>query len=263
LAEVFLDDRRKKIEFLHRYGEIVPGLEYETISAKLAGEPDPPTNMRSVVNPEFLETEIIFILDTSDSMSGAPLDQSNEFMVINTESFKRLREMLADEQLLVHEDEQPFRIGMTKYSVNPERVTKLDEPLSERKQLIMLERGSMVGGGTDEVEAVKSEYKELTLEKKNVIKIVFLLTDGHGNREGIAPIMRQIESDDEVIFMVFAVGNNVDEVAIFESYIGPLRDKRQGKNIFAFAARDPKTVIPHGIEFLRREVWRKRDQMGM
>ncbi|OGE31915.1 hypothetical protein A2631_02215 [Candidatus Daviesbacteria bacterium RIFCSPHIGHO2_01_FULL_44_29] len=254
LADIFLDDRRKRLEYLRREGEVVPGLEFETIAALISGELDPETRMIEVRNPEFLETELEFIVDTSGSMYGRPLDKSVETMVIVTEAFKRVRESLEEEQLLNPESEQPFRVGVTKFSTQPERVTRLAEPLNDKKQLTIIEGVSEVGGGTEETGAISQVYEELTLNRNNVIKLMIVLTDGAGNREGLRLLMRQIEDDKEVVFMAVGIGTGAE--GIVKSYIDPLKD-REG-NVFGHAAKDPDKILEPVLQFLKREVGKRK-----
>lgn len=256
LAEIFLDDRRKRLEYLRREGEIVPGLESETIVALLSGELDPETKMIEVRNPEFLETELEFIFDTSGSMGGRRISNSVDAAVIVTESFKKVRESLDDESLLL-EGEQPFRVGATSFSTIPVRITTLEEPLDDKKETTIIEKASMIGGGTDETSAVKQTYEQLRLGNANIIKIITLFSDGQGNRAGLAPILRQIEADDQVIFLVVAYGSTPeDSKAVAESYLSPLQN-REG-NIFSILAPDPAQGIPRILEFLKREVDKRR-----
>lgn len=256
LSEVFLDDRRKRLEYLRREGEIIPGLEYETISALISGELDPDTKMITVRNPEFLETELECVNDTSGSMSGERLEKSIDLEVILVEAFKKVREDLAGEDLLL-EDEQPFRVGVIKFAASPERVTKLEEPLSDKKELIIIDKVSKSGGGTDETEAIQEVYKGLTLGKGNVIKMIIVLSDGEGNKEGVAPIIRQVEEDDQVIFLIVAMGKTLEEGDdVAESYIAPLRDKN--KNVFGITAVEPAEVLPQVLDFIKKQVEQRR-----
>ncbi|MDO8618644.1 MAG: vWA domain-containing protein [Candidatus Daviesbacteria bacterium] len=256
LAEVFLDDRRKRLELLKRDGEIIPGLEYETISALISGELDPETKMITVRNPEFLETEIEFIQDRSGSMGGDRLEKSIDMTVIITEAFKKVKEDLEGEDLLVL-GEEPFRIGETGFSVNPERIVKLEDPLNDEKELTIIDKASQVGGGTDETGAIAEVYQGLTLGKKNVIKMIIVLSDGEGNRAGLVPIIRQVEEDDEVIFLAVAMGKSKEEGDdVVESYLAPLRDKN--KNIFGITAVDPADALPQVLEFIKKQVEARR-----
>jgi hypothetical protein len=257
LAEIFLDDRRKRLEYLRRSGEIIPGLEYETVTALLSGELDPDTKMEVVRNTEFLETEVEGIVDRSGSMSGDKLDLSVALFVILVEAFKKVREDLAAEDLISPLDDQPFRVGATAFETTPERITKLDEPLSEQKELLIVDRLSEAGGGTEETGAIKQVYAEMKLRKGNVIKFIVVLTDGQGSREAVAPIMHQIEQDDEVVFLVVGLGDDdASAQAIVDTYIRPLRDRE--KNIFAVAAPTPQMILPSVLDFLKREVGNRR-----
>lgn len=257
LAEIFLDDRRKKIEYLRRQGEVVPGLEFEHVNAILSGDLDPQTKMELVRNLEFLQTQLEFIVDTSGSMSGDKIEKSIDTTVIITEGFKKTLEDLDAEGLIIPDDEKPFQIGVTKYSTEPERVTKLEDPLDDRKEVTIIDKLSEVGGGTEESGAFKEVYEQLRLNTGNVIKIIVVFTDGQGNREGVAPIMKQIEDDNQVVFLVVGFGDNKEDAdAIVDSYLAPLKDKNQ--NVFGFATDKPETALPYALEFLKREVNKRR-----
>ncbi|MFC1721980.1 hypothetical protein ACFL0Z_03670, partial [Patescibacteria group bacterium] len=82
LADVFLADRRKYRVHHRRSGEITPGLEYETVAAIAGGETDPATRTDIKQHPEFLETEVQFVFDTSGSMSGYRLESSIDLSVV-------------------------------------------------------------------------------------------------------------------------------------------------------------------------------------
>lgn len=257
LAEVFLDDRRTKMEYLRREGDIVPGLEYETIAAQISGETDPQTKMSVVRNPEFLETQLEFIVDTSGSMSGNKIDRSVELLVIITESLKRVRELLQNENLLFPESEQPFQLGVTKFTTEPERVTKLKDPLNDKKEVDIIDRVSQVGGGTEESGAIKSVYEEMKLGKKNAIKIICMLTDGQGNRDAVGEILQQIEKDKEVVFLAVGLGDNKEDAdAIVQTYVEPLSERES--NVHGFPAERPEDALPGVLEFLKREVNKRK-----
>ncbi len=259
LAEIFLDDRRAKLEYLKREGEIVPGLEFETVAAILSGDFSPETNMKTVRNPEFLETELEAIVDTSGSMGMSnKIERSVELLVVLTEAFKRVREALAAEDLLM-DNEEPFRLGVTKFADKPERVTKLLDPLTDEKEIKIVEHVSEVGGGTEETEAFKEVYSELKLNANNVIKIIFVLTDGVGNREGVKPILHQIEDDNEVIFLAIGLGDNQEDAdAIVRTYLEPLKNREA--NVYGFGVDNPEKALPLVLDFLKREVAKRRGQ---
>jgi uncharacterized protein YegL len=256
LSELFLDDRRKRLEYLMREGEIIPGLEYETVAAVLSGEVDPQTKMREIQNPEFLETEIEFVVDTSGSMSGIKIEESIKMMVIVVEAFKKIIEDLRNEDLLI-EDEKPFRIGVVKFSTIPERVSRLSEPLDDRKELTIIDKVSEVGGGTEETGGLREAYESLKLGKDNVIKMIFILTDGAGNVEGVRPIIQQIEKDDKVIFLAVGLGDKEgDGNAIIQTYLEPLKSREA--NVFGISADDPKEIMPKVLQFIKREIEKRR-----
>ncbi len=257
LADVFLDDRRKKIEYLRREGEIVPGLEYETIAAEVSGETDPQTRMGIIRRKEFLETEIEFIIDTSGSMKGEKINRSIDLTVVITEALKRVRELLSAENLLVPDSEEPLRLGVTKFSNHPKRVTKLVEPINDRKQVNIINEVSQVGGGTEESVGIKRVYQELKTNQRDTIKIICILTDGQGNRSAVEPIIRQIERDKDILFLAVGMGDSKEDAdAIVATYVSPLHGKEG--NIHGFSAEKPEQALPAVLEFLEREVNKRK-----
>lgn len=256
LAEIFLDDRRKRLDYLRREGEIIPGLEYETVVAIISGQVDPETKMRNIQNPEFLETEMEFVVDTSGSMSGAKIEESVKMMVVTIEAFKKVMEDLRNENLLLG-DEIPFRIGVTKFANEAERVSKLAEPLDDRKELNIIDKVSEVGGGTEETGALREALESLKLGKQNVIKMIVALTDGAGNVEGVRPFIQEVEKDGEVVFLAVGLGDEHNSAeGIIQTYLEPLKDREA--NVFGIAANNPKEILPKVLDFLKREVNKRR-----
>lgn len=232
-------------------------MEYETIAAIVSGDLDPETKMKEVRNPEFLELEMEWIVDNSGSMAGNNIEKSIDLLVIIVEAFKKAKEDL-DAENLVAMDEQPFRLGATKFTTRPWRVTNLEEPLSNEKELRMIDEISQIGGGTDETEAIQGVYREMTLNKRNVIKLIFVLSDGYGNKEGVVPIIRQIEEDDEVIFLALGLGENQEEAqGVVDTYVKPLL-RAENTNVFGYATEDPNQMLPYVLEFLKKQVENKR-----
>jgi hypothetical protein len=257
LSEIFLDNRRKRWEYLKRSGEVVPGLEAEYVGAILSGDLDPDTKMELINNPQFLQTQLEIIHDTSGSMAtDKRLEKSVETTVIITEAFKRVLSDL-DAEGLVMQDEHPFQIGVTGYSTISTRITKLEEPLSDAKELKIMQGLAEARDGTDETGAFTEIHESLKLGEPNAIKIIIVFTDGQGNREKVAPIMRQIERDDQVVFLVVGFGNDAeDSQNIVDSYLAPLNDKN--KNVFGFASPNPADSLRFTLDFLKREVDKRR-----
>ncbi len=258
-AEIFLEDRRKRIEYMKREGPVTPGLEFEDITARASGELDPDTKMQLIQNLEFLETEVEFIVDTSGSMAGERLRAIVDLMVVLVEAWKIVKQDLEDEQLTVG-DEEPLRIGATKFAASPKRITKLEDPLNDHKEIQIVDQCLYGGGGTDETGAITVVYQGMKLGKPNVIKIIAVFTDGDGNREGLHPIIQQVEEDDLVIFLVVGIDNDIAVAqAIADSYLAPLRKGKGQTNVFAIAADTLTMVMPGVLEFLKEQVEKRRD----
>ena len=222
--------------------EIVPGLEYETVAALVAGQPDPDTKFMSIQWPEFLELEIEWIADNSGSMQGEPVAKSVALMVVVTEALKQVRDSLAADGL-VEENEEPLRVGVTKFSTKPERVSELKELLTAEKELKIVDRVSMTGGGTTETESLEGVYKGMQLRAGNVLKIVIMLSDGQGDREGVWPIVRQIEDDDEVIFLAVSLANSDEGQAIIDTYARPLIKDPENTNVAVMHCRNLEELL--------------------
>lgn len=259
LAEIFLDDRRQRIEYLQREGIIVPGLEFETVAAVASGEQDPETRMKNVSNPEFLETELEFVVDKSGSMSGEKMKKTIELLVVLVEAMQRVKETLAGENLL-SENEDPLRIGLTSFDTESHRITPLEDTVDDRKEVKIVSALSNPSGGTSETGTITTTYEELRLHSPYVLKIIVLETDGAGDGEAVAPIMMKIGEDDQVVFLAIGLGETDEDAnAIVSTYLDPV--KQRDKNVFAMAKTDVSTLIPDVLDFLKREVERKRNQL--
>jgi len=259
IADVFLEDRKKKMIYGMREGEITPGLEVEYVSAVFSGDVSPKTHMKQKQHPDFLETEIEFIQDGSGSMSGEPIRKCVELQIILAEAFKKVRETLAAEQLLDPEEEQPLRIGSTKFETHAERIKKLEEPMNDEMEMKLVDELTKGGGGTDEEEALETVYGELTLHQKNILKIMVILTDGEGNKEAVQRIMQQIEDDKEVVVAVVGLGSGAKSV--ISAYTAGLREGDES-NIHAFEEEDPADMLPDLLEFLKQQVQARRRYMS-
>ncbi len=260
LAEVFLEDRRHRTVFMRREGEVVPGLEYETLAALASGQTDPDTKFRAERFPDLLELEVEFIVDTSGSMMGEPIRESVELVVVVTEGLIRIHQLLSDENL-VREGEYPFRIGGTKFSVGSKRVTSLEEPITVEKLIRMIDQFSMVGGGTSESKTIEKVYNELKLHSFNVIKIIVLLSDGCGDMNAVWPIMQAVEKDKKVIFLAVSVGSTDNNSELIKTYAGGLREGLEDSNIAVIDGKNVKDVLEEVISHIEREVWKKKREL--
>ncbi len=243
-------------EYGQREGDITPGLEYEHISELKSGNPSPKTHSRRVRHPDFIETEIEFITDVSGSMSGEPINKSIEMQVVLCEAFRRARETLAGLQMLTPNEEEPVRMGATKFETNATRIKKLDAPNSVEAQLAIIENLKHGGGGTNEEEALEGVYGEFKLRKANVLKIIIVLSDGEGNRDAVRRIMAQIEDDNEVVLAAVGLGSSAKSVV--DAYTGGLRLDLADRNIHGFEKEDVTTLLPDMLEFLKTQVRARR-----
>lgn len=254
LSEILIDDRSYKTKYMQREGEIMDGLMAETYGELLSGNDEPETMMRQVRNPKFLQTEMEFIVDVSASMTGAPLERSKELLIILTEALQEVRDTLEGQQLLSPDDEQPLRLGATSFSDVTRRITTLEEPVSDKKQIQIINGLSQIGGGTEETEAISGIYKEMALHTDNVLKIMVVLTDGHGNRDKLQSILQQIQEDDSVVFLAVGLGTGAE--GIVDSYVSGVRQGNQS-NIFGFAADAPEDALPFVVEFIKQQVHKR------
>lgn len=253
--EIFVDDRRKRLEYLKREGVVTPGMEYDYVSGVIHGELDRPVHEKMVQNPEFIEVEIEFVQDCSGSMSGEPIRQCVELDVILGEAARLAHDELAGQQLLSSNEENPMRIGVTKFETTAERVKKLEEPMTDEIEMKIVDELTKGGGGTDEEQALTEVYGELKLHDKNILKIIVIQTDGEGNRGAVQRIMQEIEDDDEVIVAVVGYGSSA--AAVIDAYLGAIKRPNNG-NIFAINAENPSTARPQILEFFKARVRERR-----
>jgi hypothetical protein len=259
ISEIFLDNRRKRLEYLHREGEIIPGLEYETIAAMLSGETDPRTRMRYVRDPQFLESELEFIVDTSGSMAGEKIRASIAMFVITVEAFRKVREDLEAEKLLQSDAEQPLRIGVTTFKTTPHRVHELDEPITEERELEIIGYLSNATGGTSETETIAEVYRQLSLHRKNIFKLMVVLSDGYGDGKAVHPILEQLNEDQDVC--LFAAGLGRDAKGVVETYLKPFEGETHA-NVGGVVAHDPTDAIDPFVEFLKRQIVRRYGELS-
>jgi len=188
-------------------------------------------------------------------MAGEPMRQCLELNIVLAEAFKKIKQSLADEQLLYPAEEDPLRIGVTAFETKAERIKKLHERMDDQMEMRIIDELTKGGGGTDEEQALSEVYGELTLHKKNILKIMVILSDGEGNKEAVARIMQQIEQDNEVIVAVVGLGSGAK--AVIEAYSAGLRRGDQS-NVRPFEESDVRDVLPDLIDFFREEVQKRR-----
>ncbi len=142
--------------------------------------------------------EMVFVLDTSGSMNGPPIDASKAFMR------HALQNLRADDYFRIIQ----FGDTASEYSANPVRATKqnLDDGLSYVE-------GLYASGGTNIPLAVSQAFS--APEEINTMRIVVFLTDGYiGNESSVLQQISGIIGDARIY--AFGVGSSVNRFLLSE-----------------------------------------------
>ncbi len=160
--------------------------------------------------------EMVFVLDTSGSMYGEPMEASKVFMQY---AMQHLREK--DYFRIIR-----FGNNAEEYSHQPVRAT-----LANVQQGLEFVSALNAGGGTNIPAAIKQSF--IAPPKDNVLRIVVFLTDGYiGNEMEVLKLVKENIGDARIY--AFGVGSSVnrfllDEMALagrgFARYIDPTEDR--------------------------------------
>lgn len=258
IAESFLTQRRAKIEHNRLEGFIEPGMEGIDFAEVSAGNMDARTRFISTVAPEFLQTEMEFLFDTSGSMQNERLEFSRIACIIISRAFERVKKALQDEGLLNPDEEDPLRTGIVVFTTHTLRVKKLDEPTKDNTLAQMIEQTGRVSGGTDDAAAIEALTTEFKMRDDRVLKFLTIFSDGEGNQDGVQHIMHLIEKDPSIVVLVVAMGANQDAVAA--TYGSAARE--QGKtNVFVVQGDNISENVEKVAKFLKRTIREKAESL--
>tara|TARA_R110000751_G_scaffold10055_2_gene37288 strand:+ start:124525 stop:126762 length:2238 start_codon:yes stop_codon:yes gene_type:complete len=175
--------------------------------------------------------ELIFVLDTSGSMSGAPLRASQVFM------HEALKNMRPDDHFRI----LSFADTTSQFASNP--IAATPDNIQEGLRYVS---GLTAGGGTQMNDAIRNAFTSAPLD--DAMRIIIFLTDGYigGDREVIATVAQQIGN---ARLYAFGVGSSVNRFLLegmANEGRGYVRYIEPGELAFEVAetfARDLKTPL--------------------
>jgi len=228
-----------------------PGREVETYERIMSGEYRPRTQIDRRCKKYPRSVQLYKLIDTSSSMI-TDMEGTLAFYLIVTLAIEGVQDELYknanlyDVKKLVH---NPVEIELTGFASHPTLII----PLAKNLDKTTIVRGfqyihDTTGGGTDDARALKFEYSRMALQKRDVLKILSMITDGGGQGKAVEPILRQIEEDPGVYFIVNGVGSGAGFVKRFYA------EKFRPAHHFHVYAEESATVelaIPKLIHFIQ------------
>ena len=193
------------------------GREGEAYMRALAGEESPPTDLNTVLARSPKTLQLYNLIDTSGSMSW-DLGGTLGFFTIFSQAVLNIHEELkkrAGQYDLSLVSGAPLQVEMTGFDSSPKLIFPLTEDVTKKKLVQgyrTIKERTIRGGGTNDERALKFEYNRMKIKDPTCIKVLSMLTDGGGQGDGIEPILRQIEEDPSIYFMVNGIGEHGDLV---------------------------------------------------
>jgi len=209
IAEAMREERRARLGLTERTGEITPGLEAEALTAAYAGEFDERVHMRIEESTRCSRVRLLFVVDVSGSMSGAPIEASRAAFVIINEAFAEARALL-DGEALVAEDEEPIEVGLLAFASGTELVHPLGAPLDERAKFTTL-HALRAGGGTNDYDALERAVREVeeraASAPEEFVDLVLVFTDAEGDEANVRAFCDRIRATGKVSLAAFGFGS--------------------------------------------------------
>lgn len=235
---------------------VTPGREVETFHRLRSGETRPSTMIgrKYVLHPKTLQ--LYKLLDTSSSMDE-DLEGTLGFYTVVTKAAFNIQEELRtnaaqyDLKRLVN---APVELEITGFAGNPFLIIPLTPNLNIKdlaRGFVHIVETTRRGGWTDDARALEFEYHRMRTKDPRTLKILSMITDGEGRGSGVEPILRQIEEDKSIHFMVNGIGKNGD--AIVEYYLQKFRPA-YFYHVFAAASQTVEEAVPKNIAFIENSI---------
>jgi hypothetical protein len=260
LAESFLSQRRAVTEYHRLEGRLTLGMETFAIAEARRGNDEAMVHEAEVQASDFTSTDVELLLDTSGSMQGGRLEIGLAFTVVLQEAFKKVQQMLRDEQLLRPEDEQPLRIGSAGFTDTPYRVKKLSEPLTDKSLAQLIHQANTRSGGTDDAAAIEALSTEFKKNSEATLKFLVIISDGEGNPGAVQSIIDSIEKSDDMLVVVCGLGS--DPQSVIDTYDSMLKGKGIS-NVLPLVGDSVKEILPELIKFLKKKIADKTNKMSV
>jgi len=254
LVKFILRDFKKHNVRGQKEGSMIgPGREAETYQRLLNGETQPSTYIDRKNHPSPRSLQLYNLVDTSGSMIS-DLEGTMAFYEIVTLAVHQIQDELrrnASRYNVRKLEQSPVEIELVGFDWHPQLIISLARKLSMHEIMQgfqYLHDSTIDGGGTDDARALKFEHNRMKLHKRKVLKILSMITDGGGQGDRIEPILRQIEEDPSIFFIVNGVGAGAGMVKKFYS------EKFRPAHYFHVYAEESGTVeeaIPKLINFIQ------------
>lgn len=259
LAKFVLQDFRHGLIQNVKDGFMVrPGREVETFLRQRMGEDRPATllDRKRVLNPRSLQ--LYFLIDTSGSMAHDIYGTLGFFTIFAVSAMNIHKELRENARLydLKRAPNHPLEIELTGF----DHIPLVAVPLTKDIDLKTLVQGfqhihdrTILGGGTDDARALRYEYSRMRVGDPRTLKILSMITDGAGQGNAVEPILRQIEEDRDIYFLVNGIGKHCDAVrAFYQSKFRPVH----AYHVYADASDTVKIAIPKIIGLMNQWIMR-------
>jgi hypothetical protein len=214
LVRFVLRDYKKAIVKGRKEGMMItPGREVETYQRLLTGEHRPATYLDRKNHPSPRAIQLYNLIDTSGSML-TDLDATLAYYLILTMAVLEIQEELVKNRAKYNIRQltnNPIEIELVGFDFSPLLII----PLAKNVDMYTIMQGFQTihdeiidGGATNDARALNFEYSRMKLHKRRVLKVLSMITDGGGQGDAIEPVLRQIEEDPDVYFMVNGVGSS-------------------------------------------------------
>lgn len=257
IAEAMREERRARLGLTERTGEVTPGLEAEALSAAYAGEPDERVHMRMEESTRCTRVRLLFVVDVSGSMGGAPMDASRAAFVIINEAFAETHALLNAEALM-EEDEEPIEVGLLAFASGTAVVHPLGAPLDERAKFRML-HALQAGGGTNDYDALERAVAEVEaralVSPEEFVDLVLVFTDAEGDEAQVRAFCDRIRATGKVSLGAFGFGS-AKVRAVYGGRPGGV-DAVYGDDV-----PRPQDAIPRAGEFIAGRIERAIEARG-
>ncbi len=145
----------------------------------------------SVTVADVTPKEIVFVLDTSGSMSGFPIEKAKESM------------KLALDNLYPYDTFNLITFAGDTHILFPQPVTATKENLAKAQEFLETRQGS---GGTEMMKAIKASMD--ATDKQDHVRIVCFMTDGYVGNE--MEIIGEVQSHPNARVFSFGIGSSVN-----------------------------------------------------
>ncbi len=254
IIEAMREERQSRLGFTEPHGFMVtPGLESPAITAYSTGDRDPGVHMNIQRGQNFSRVRLLFVVDTSGSMGGGPIEASRAALVVINEAFAEAKNQLASENLL-GESEEPLEFGVMAFEGRATVSHAMGAPLDERAKYKIME-SLRAGGGTNDYEAleVAEKYVAEQAERSDepYIDILIVLSDAYGDDAKVSEFSNRVRATQKFSLGAFGLGGNTQAAKVYGGRPGG------ADAVFGGDYSDPTKALPEIGKFLAGRIERE------